>query len=139
MALLRTREAVMQHFRPVLSEHALTEQQWRVLRALSSLASIEATQLARLACLLPPSVSRISRDLLERGLIHRSSDPRDQRRSLLSISRKGRAIIATAAPQFETAYATIERRFGSARLLTLQRLLAELESALSGPESTDQG
>ena len=36
MALLRTREAAMQHFRPLLAEHDLTEQQWRVLRALNA-------------------------------------------------------------------------------------------------------
>jgi hypothetical protein len=34
MALMRTREAVMKRFRPSLRDHALTEQQWRVLRAL---------------------------------------------------------------------------------------------------------
>ncbi len=34
MALMRAREAVMRYFRPVLSEHDLTEHQWRVLRAL---------------------------------------------------------------------------------------------------------
>ena len=36
MALLQAREAAMRLFRPMLAEHDLTEQQWRVLRALSS-------------------------------------------------------------------------------------------------------
>jgi hypothetical protein len=36
MALLQAREAAMQLFRPLLAEHDLTEQQWRVLRALSA-------------------------------------------------------------------------------------------------------
>ncbi|MDP7101742.1 MAG: hypothetical protein QF503_11390, partial [Rhodospirillales bacterium] len=34
MALLRAREAVMERFRPSLRTHGLTDQQWRVLRAL---------------------------------------------------------------------------------------------------------
>ena len=34
MALLRAREAVMSRFRPLLHAHGVTEQQWRVIRAL---------------------------------------------------------------------------------------------------------
>ncbi len=37
MALLRAREAVMRRFRPGLRDHGVTEQQWRVLRALAGL------------------------------------------------------------------------------------------------------
>jgi len=29
MALLKARESVMAHFRPILREHDITEQQWR--------------------------------------------------------------------------------------------------------------
>ena len=36
MALLLARESTMRRFRPLLAEHGLTEQQWRVLRALAS-------------------------------------------------------------------------------------------------------
>src|SRR5208283_3623306 len=36
MSLLRAREAVMRHFRPSLRRHGLTEQQWRILRALAA-------------------------------------------------------------------------------------------------------
>ena len=36
MALLRAREATMRWFRPHLAAHGLTEQRWRVLRALTS-------------------------------------------------------------------------------------------------------
>jgi DNA-binding MarR family transcriptional regulator len=36
MSLLRAREAVMRQFRPSLREHGLTEQQWRILRALAA-------------------------------------------------------------------------------------------------------
>ncbi|MGM3243097.1 hypothetical protein ACS2VP_27140, partial [Bacillus cereus group sp. Bc237] len=36
MALLRSRESVMVRFRPMLRAHGLTEQQWRVLRAMAA-------------------------------------------------------------------------------------------------------
>src|SRR5665647_1001577 len=51
MALLRARESVMRHFRPSLRAHGLTEQQWRILRALSSHGEIEVTELAVVAYL----------------------------------------------------------------------------------------
>jgi homoprotocatechuate degradation regulator HpaR len=71
MSLLRAREAVMRHFRPSLRDHGLTEQQWRILRALASIDAIEVTELARVAFLLGPSLSRILRDLEARHLIER--------------------------------------------------------------------
>ncbi|MDU2926702.1 MAG: homoprotocatechuate degradation operon regulator HpaR, partial [Bradyrhizobium sp.] len=43
MALLRAREAVMRQFRPILRQHGLTEQQWRILRALAAVDAIEVT------------------------------------------------------------------------------------------------
>ena len=73
MSLLRAREAVMRQFRPSLRANGLTEQQWRILRALSSVETIEVTELARLAFLLGPSLSRILRDLEARQLVERKT------------------------------------------------------------------
>ncbi|MCC6987947.1 MAG: MarR family transcriptional regulator, partial [Acidobacteria bacterium] len=71
MALLRAREAVMARFRPLLRRHGVTEQQWRVLRALSTTPQTNASALAAVTCLGLPSLSRILRTLDARGLIHR--------------------------------------------------------------------
>ena len=72
LMLLRAREAVMDHFRPHLHYHGVTEQQWRVLRALVEFGSLDAGTLARRVCLLMPSLSRILRDLASAGLLKRS-------------------------------------------------------------------
>ena len=80
MSLLRAREAVMRQFRPSLRDHGLTEQQWRILRALASVDAIEVTELARVAFLLGPSLSRILRDLEARHLIERKVAKADLRR-----------------------------------------------------------
>ena len=89
MSLLRAREAVMRQFRPSLRQHGLTEQQWRILRALAAIDTIEVTELARAAFLLGPSLSRILRDLEARHLIERRTDQADLRRAVVSISEKG--------------------------------------------------
>ena len=62
MALLLAREAVMNRFRPALNMFNITEQQWRVLRALSSIKEIEVMELAKVTYLLAPSLLPIKTD-----------------------------------------------------------------------------
>src|SRR4051794_1188816 len=140
MSLLRAREAVMRQFRPSLRNHGLTEQQWRILRALTAVETIEVTELARTAFLLGPSLSRILRDLEARQLVERKTAEADQRRAVVSISAKGLKLIEAVAPTSEAIYAEITRRFGARRLSELQEMLAVLEHSLvdmDGAESDD--
>ena len=134
MSLLRAREAVMRQFRPSLRERGLTEQQWRILRALAAVDTIEVTELARTAFLLGPSLSRILRDLEARRLIERKAAKTDLRRGMVSISEKGLKLMERVAPTSEEIYAAITRRFGARRLAELQDMLSELEASLAGLE-----
>ncbi|MDB5581075.1 MAG: hpaR [Bradyrhizobium sp.] len=131
MSLLRAREAVMRHFRSSLRHHGLTEQQWRILRALAAVESIEVTELARVAFLLGPSLSRILRDLEARHLIERRVAEADQRRAVVSISADGLKLIAAVAPSSEAIYAAITKRYGARKLAVLQEMLGALESSLA--------
>ncbi|QWG21927.1 homoprotocatechuate degradation operon regulator HpaR [Bradyrhizobium sediminis] len=139
MSLLRAREAVMRQFRPSLRHHGLTEQQWRILRALAAVETIEVTELARTAFLLGPSLSRILRDLEARHLIEREAAKSDLRRAVVSISAKGLRLIEAVAPSSEAIYAAITRRYGARKLAELQDMLGVLESSLSGMEVADGG
>jgi homoprotocatechuate degradation regulator HpaR len=130
--LMRAREAVMTRVRPVLRAYDMTEPQWRVLRTLASIEEVEVTQLAEMVFLLPSSLSRILKDLTDRGLIQRRTSQQDLRKGLVSISDKGMALIEAAAPQTVEVTAEIERLFGVDRLGRLIRLLEELEEAV-GP------
>ena len=126
IALIRAREAVMTHFRPLLAERGYTEQQWRVLRVLDEFGPVDPTQLAQRSALLMPSLTRILKTLEERGDVERGGDPSDGRRSLVRVTAKARATIAQAAASTEAAYAQIERQFGAAKMATLLQLLDEL-------------
>jgi homoprotocatechuate degradation regulator HpaR len=139
MSLLRAREAVMRHFRPSLRRHGLTEQQWRILRALASIDAIEVTELARVAFLLGPSLSRILRDLEKRHLIERRAAKADLRRGVVSISAKGLKLIEAVAPFSEAIYAAMTRRYGARKLTDLQDMLAELEQRLLELQVADSG
>jgi homoprotocatechuate degradation regulator HpaR len=131
MSLLRAREAVMRQFRPSLRQHGLTEQQWRILRALAAIDTIEVTELARVAFLLGPSLSRILRDLEARHLIERRSDKADLRRAVVSISDKGLKLMEVVAPSSEAIYAEITKRYGAGKLSELQAMLGALEASLA--------
>ncbi|SEO58163.1 transcriptional regulator, MarR family [Rhodopseudomonas pseudopalustris] len=121
----------MRQFRPLLRAHGLSEQQWRILRALTAVDTTEVTELAHSAYLLGPSLSRILRDLEARKLIARKPAKDDQRRSMVSITRKGLTLIAAVAPFSEAIYAEIARRYGAAKLAELQEMLRVLEASLS--------
>ncbi len=55
IGLLRAREAVMSHFRPILAAHDVTEQQWRVIRVLAEAGMLDASEVAEKAFILAPS------------------------------------------------------------------------------------
>ena len=59
MQLLKAREAAMSRFRPMLRDHGLTEQRWRVIRAIHEHNKIDASELAAKSFLLSPSLTRI--------------------------------------------------------------------------------
>ena len=134
MQLLQAREAAMAQFRPMLRRHDLTEQQWRVVRVLASEPSLDATELASRSMLLPPSLSRILQHLQAVGLVIRKADHDDQRRSVLTLTPRGRRKFQAVGPDSEALYSAIEARFGRRKLATLYSLLAELNDALATGE-----
>jgi homoprotocatechuate degradation regulator HpaR len=135
--LIRAREAVMAKVRPTLRAHDMTEPQWRVLRTLAGLEEIEITRLSQMVFLLPSSLSRILRDLGERGLVQRRTAEQDLRRGLVSISDEGRALIQAALPSTVATNVEIERLYGADRMKQLLRLLIELEEALGGAQPAE--
>ena len=131
MELLKAREAAMSRFRPMLRQHGLTEQQWRVIRALAAYQEIDASGLAKRSFLLAPSLTRILQFLERAELVKRSSDANDQRRSVFVLTGKGRRLYDEVGPDSEILYADIENQFGADKLEALYALLAEFYTALA--------
>ena len=131
IALLRTREIVMQQFRPHLAELGITEQQWRVIRVLGEDGPSEAGQVAERSCILPPSLSRIIKTLELQKLLKSAADKADGRRSIIALTDKGKKLLAEAAPGSSQIYQSIEKRIGKAKLELLLDLLHETQKAIS--------
>jgi homoprotocatechuate degradation regulator HpaR len=136
--LLRAREAVMCLFRPGLRSHGVTEQQWRIMRALAHSGSMEVTELADATFLLGPSLSRILPDMEKRQLVSRKQVESDLRRSVVSLEPKGLRLIAAHAPDSERIYSEIARRFGDERMTQLFILLQELQESLEDLSQEDE-
>jgi len=130
--LMRFRESLMLRIRPVLRAHGVTEQQWRVLCTVRDLQETEITALAERVFLLPPSLSRILRDLEARGLMVRRGSTQDQRRALVSVTSAGEALIYRLEPSLVEVRLQMRQLFGVERLRALGDLLDELETVL-GP------
>jgi homoprotocatechuate degradation regulator HpaR len=132
LALVRARECVMAHFRHLLRRYNLTEPQWRVLKTMDNLKSIELSELARKSALLMPSLSRIVRELELRGYMTKTVDQTDMRRMLATLTERGRMLVDKASPECEAVNAAIRSAMGNERMTKLQGLLVQLEKRI-GP------
>ncbi|HEX6706362.1 MAG TPA: homoprotocatechuate degradation operon regulator HpaR [Albitalea sp.] len=130
MALLRARESVMARFRPLLREHGVSEQQWRVLRALVSDGPMRASDLSADTLISMPSLSRLLKTLEAKRLIERSAHKDDQRAAQITMTRQGRRLVEAIGPLSEAIYAQIAEQVSEPHLEQLYGLLEEMSSRL---------
>ena len=132
LLLLRAREGVMAHFRAILTRHGLTEQQWRVLRALLDASPLEPRQICDRCQLHSASATGVLARMEELGLVQRERMAEDQRRVLVSITPKARALARRIVPLIDAQYRELEQRIGAGLMAevydTLDRLLGRLDT-----------
>ena len=123
IALLQARETAMSYFRPVLNRYGLTEQQWRIVRILAEVNTLDFHQLAQQACILRPSLTGILTRLERDGLVSRLKPVSDQRKLVAALTPAGQALYHRARLEIDQGYLRIERQFGRDKLVQLQQLL----------------
>lgn len=126
LQLLKAREATMAFFRPLLLEHSVTEQQWRVLRALHTYKELESKELAQRCCILNPSLTGILQRLEQLGYVHRERSSTDQRRMIIRLTDQANAFFEAVSPEVEDRYQAFSEKFGQEKLQALMKLLKEL-------------
>ena len=128
LLLLHVREAAMGHFRPILKHFGLTDQQWRILRALSESGDdLEPGQIAEACKIQKPSLTGIIARMVEMKWIGRHASPVDQRRLIISLAPKGRTLVDRIAPLVDRQYRLIEESVG---VDTLDAIYRSLDDAL---------
>jgi homoprotocatechuate degradation regulator HpaR len=137
LLLLQARERVITRFRPILNAHGITEQQWRIVRALIDTGPLEPREIGELCQISSPSLTGVLSRMEELGYIKRKRLAHDQRRLRVSLTPRSRALAATMAPQIEATYGDIETVIGAEFSARFYHALDELIGALTtsgGPQ-----
>jgi len=130
LLLLQARERVLSHFRPILNANGVTEQQWRIVRALYEQSSLEPREIVELCRISSPSMAGVLARMEELGLVARRRLPHDQRRVHVSLTPRARAMAGRMAPQIDATYRCIERKIGAEFSKRFQHALDELLATL---------
>lgn len=139
LMLLQARERVLAQFRPILNAHGVTEQQWRIVRALLDTGPMEPRQLVMLCGVSSPSLAGILARMEELGWVERRRFANDHRRVRVSLTPASRALAARLAPAIEAMYAALENRVGQTVLRDLDRALDALMAHLSDDQDIAGG
>jgi len=123
-----------------VSSHAIerratvTGAQLFVLRELAAEPDISIRRLATRTLTDPSSVSVVVARLVERGLVARRRDPADGRRVVLSLTRRGRALLARAPEPVQVRLVAAIRALPADRLRPFDQVLAQLVRAIGAEQ-----
>ena len=126
LLLLQARERVFGHFRPILNDNGITEQQWRIVRALLESGPLEPREIGALCHISSPSLAGVLARMDYLGLVSRERLPNDQRRVKVTLTSKSRQLAARMAPRIEATYRELEGKMGGDFAKRLYALLDEL-------------
>ena len=134
LLLLQAREGVIARFRPILNSHGVTEQQWRIVRALLERGPLEPRQIVGLCGISSPSLAGILARMDDLGLVQRERMDHDQRRVSVTLTDRSRALASALAPQIEAVYQDLEAQIGSEFIARFYATLDELITLLGNAE-----
>ncbi len=135
LLLLRVRERLMGRFRPVLNAHGITEQQWRIVRALLDAGPMEPREIGEVCRISSPSLAGVLARMDALGLVVRKRFENDQRRRLVSLTPRSRGLAKRIAPYIEAAYDRIGSELGEEFIERCYTVLDEFLLALAEEEA----
>ena len=130
LELLATRERFMLHFRPILAGQNITEQQWRIVRALAAAGEMAPGEITQRCVILKPSLTGILARMEELGWVARLGDAADQRRSVVRLTASGKALHKKISREVEAAHTAIVTALGTDELDALHSALDRFNAAL---------
>ncbi|HIW06731.1 MAG TPA: homoprotocatechuate degradation operon regulator HpaR [Candidatus Ignatzschineria merdigallinarum] len=138
LLLMRVRELMMRNFRPILTEWNLTEQQWRILRALYESKTLEPRELCDICCILSPSMAGILKRMEELNLIVKVPSKLDKRRVLVEIYPGVESMVKKILEANMKAYDAFAKQIGENLLIELEaNLVSVLQKQAELEESMD--
>jgi homoprotocatechuate degradation regulator HpaR len=132
MLLLRAREKMMERFRPVIAAHGLTDQQWRVIRALHEHGPLEPRQITEICTISSPSMAGVLGRMEATDLVVKERFADDQRRVRVSLTSASTKLVALISRELEEQYSQLELKVGPD---VVKRVYQAVDDLLSGLEA----
>jgi homoprotocatechuate degradation regulator HpaR len=124
----------MGRFRPILNKHGITEQQWRIVRALIDAGRpLEPREIGSICRISSPSLAGMLARMEELRVVSRKRLDHDQRRVLVSLTAPSRSLAARMAPHIEGAYSEMEAALGPEFVEQCYVMLDQIAAALAPP------
>ena len=122
---------MMERFRPLLTANGLTEQQWRVIRALTENGPMEPRQISDICTISSPSMAGVLARMEAMELITKERFADDQRRILVSLTKKSVGLGRVISKDLEARYRELERAVGPE---VVERVYRAIDDLLAGLE-----
>lgn len=102
--LLSARSSFLPQLRNTLQQYGLSEQQWRIIESLHEHPACCFHELAKLTCLLGPSLSHLVLKLEKLGLLNRWQNESDQRSKRVALTEQGVSLFDTVKEELDQTY-----------------------------------
>ncbi|MNC18417.1 Organic hydroperoxide resistance transcriptional regulator [compost metagenome] len=135
LRLSHVREFLMRNLRPALNRHNVTEQQWRVIHALSHHGAMEFSQLAHHCCIIKASFSSILVRMESVGYISRKKSNSDRRRIIIALKKPGADLFLQLSKDMAINQRELKESLGDQRWSSLLLLIDELDRLVLPLES----
>lgn len=116
---------------PVMREHDLTPERWRVVAALAARPDQTMTELSRASVLPPASLTRHVDRLVTRGLVVRRPDPSDGRRVVATLTEAGLTLCDRVQASEHEVHDSLRSQLGDGRFDSLVDELVRVPTMLS--------
>ena len=126
MLLSRALDGIMPTYRSLFQAHGLTDQQWRVLRALWEQKHLTSKQISEITLLPSPSLVGILDRLEKKGFIGRLRSVEDRRLVYIVPTQAGRELQELMLPKIEEIHDSFMKKVTPEEWGELNRILDKL-------------
>ena len=138
MILSRSLDGIMPVYRTLFKEHAITDQQWRVMRALWEKRHLTSKKISEITLLPSPSLVGILDRLEKKGFIGRLRSIEDRRLVYIVPTQAGRELQELMLPKIEQIHDAFMQKVTPKEWDELKRILDKLNEIKTTSEISSE-
>jgi len=137
LLLLQARGGLIARFRPVLKKTGLTEQQFRILRALDVYGTLEPREICAICHISSPSLAGVLARMEALDLVSRERFKDDHRRQHVCLTPRAVTMFNDVSGDLEDVYRQLEIDLSPEFVAEIYTMLDRLLAMLQAPADTD--